>query len=144
MHARHPFPTRVTALLRGALAAACAAGVAGAAAACSGPSTARASAPSELAVSARGGVIELDNSTGRRVFYRIIERETSARVRWAPCVVGPDCQAFGPHSTVRLSYESVLGYAPGAREAVVFWWYAERTPAGRLAADSVRSVPITF
>jgi hypothetical protein len=142
-HSRRPFAARPP-LRRGALAVVAGIiGVVAGSAGCAGPSAARADSAT-VAVTSRAGAIELDNRTGRRVYYRVIERETSARVRWAPCVDLPECEGFGPNATVRIPYDGVTGYAPGARDAVVFWWYAAPTPTGELAADSVRSVVVGF
>lgn len=97
---------------------------------------------------ARGRTLELDNRSGRTVFYRAFEPELASRTRWTPCTDPTLCDHLVPNAGAQLPLEQVAGYAPGAREVVVFWWFA-RPDSGEAVdsaapADSVRSLRIAI
>ena len=98
-------------------------------------------APSFQAV-ARGQALELDNRSGRTVFYRAFHPDLAARTRWVPCTDTTACDHLVPNAGAQLPLEQVAGYAPSTREVVVFWWFATPDSSGTdsVAADSVRSV----
>ena len=96
---------------------------------------------------ARGRTLELDNRSGRTVFYRAFEPELASRTRWTPCTDPTLCDHLVPNAGAQLPLEQVAGYAPGAREVVIFWWFAAPDSARAdtaAPADSVRSVRIAI
>ena len=95
---------------------------------------------------ARGRTLELDNRSGRTVFYRAFEPELAARTRWEPCTDTAKCDHLVPNAGAQLPLEQVAGYAPGSREVVVYWWFAAPDSAapGSPPADSVRSLLVAI
>lgn len=112
---------------------------------CSGASNAEELPPFQA--SARGQALELDNRSGRTVFYRAFDPELASRTRWAPCTETSRCDHLMPNAGAQLPLEDVPGYAPGAREVLVFWWFAvpdSLNAEGGEVADTVRTVTVAL
>ena len=112
---------------------------------CTGEPAAAAAPPFQAV--ARGQALELDNRSGRTVFYRAFDPELAARTRWVPCTDPTTCDHLVPNAGAQLPLEEVAGYTPGKREVVVFWWFAapdSARGADSAAADSVRSLHVAI
>jgi len=94
-----------------------------------------------LEVLPRATDVRLRNLSDQAVFYFIAERETLNVLDWRPCVTA-DCPSVPPHAHLAVPHERIVGFAPGARDAVVFWWRAVPTGTGTFAADSIRTLTI--
>lgn len=94
-----------------------------------------------LEVLPRRADVQLRNLSDRAAYSFIAERETLALIDWRPCVTA-DCPSVAPHERLAVPHDRIVGYAPGAHEAVVFWWRAVPTGPGTFAADSIRSLII--
>lgn len=73
-------------------------------------------------VTASRGFLTLRNETPHAVHFVAIEEESSALVD-----LNPDPTAWPavpPNGEVRVAYEDIDGYAPGARRVRVYWWTA--------------------
>lgn len=112
---------------------------------CAGAPDAEAAPPFQAV--ARGQALELDNRSGRIVFYRAFEPELASRTRWVPCTEMQRCDHLAPNAGAQLPLEDVPGYAPDAREVLVFWWFAVPdvlNPEGGEVADTVRTVTVAL
>lgn len=76
----------------------------------------------EFAVAAGGGNVVLANNGEQPVYYVVLEKEFSARARWAPCVDASACARVDAGQQVRVPYAQITGYQAGAREALVYWY----------------------
>jgi hypothetical protein len=94
-----------------------------------------------LEVLPRPADVQLHNLSDRAAYYFIAERGILALIDWRPCVTA-DCPSVGPHERLTIPHERIIGFTPGAREAVVYWWHAAPTGAGTFTADSIRSLVI--
>ena len=90
-------------------------------------------------VTARAGSLRLANATEAAVYYFAIERETATRVDWIPCTNPSTCAAVDLHGQKSVPYQDILGYEPGDREAIVYWWHLDPVPSGGFRADSIRA-----
>jgi hypothetical protein len=84
-----------------------------------------------------------DNASAAPVYYFAAERNTLALIDWFP-VVGPGAPAVPARGSVTVPFTSIPGYAPGAAEAVVYWWQAVPDGAGGNEAGPFRSVVVRF
>lgn len=73
-----------------------------------------------LSVRAGSGELVLSNRLAEPIHYVAVEAETATRIdlyfdpsKWP---------AVAPGATTRLPYREVTGYAPGARDAVIYLW----------------------
>jgi hypothetical protein len=94
-----------------------------------------------LQVLPRAADVLIRNLSDQAAFYFIVERQTLALIDWRPCVTA-DCPSIAPHAHAAVTHERIAGFAPGAREAVVFWWRAVPTGSGTFAADSIHTLII--
>jgi hypothetical protein len=92
-----------------------------------------------LEVRPRDADVQLRNLSERPVFYFMAERETLTLIDWRPCVTA-ECPSVAAHALLTVPHEQIVGFTPGAREAVVFWWRAVPAGPGTFAADSIRSL----
>lgn len=112
---------------------------------CTGASAA--DEPPPFQAVARDGTLELDNRSGRTVFYRALDPDLAARARWVPCTDAAQCDHLAPNAGAQLPLDEVDGHVPGARQVTVFWWFAvpdSLNPGAGPVADSVRSVTVAF
>ena len=100
--------------------------------ACNGPTSVT---DDDFTIRATGREVVLSNDAVRPTFYLIVERETAAFIDFATCVQGRQCPQVGSGATVRVPYNGIIGYRPGAREAIVHWWRIVPSPAGPRADD---------
>jgi hypothetical protein len=107
--------------------------------ACSSPTAPRPDSP--LRVSAKGAAVRLENASARPVFYLVYERGAAAVINWAACV-DPACPAVAPGGRAAVPYPAIGGYAPGKREAIVWWWEAVAGPAGAPVPGAVHAVVV--
>lgn len=109
-----------------------------------GPS---AEAPSLLAgkvsVAAGSDGLSLLNQTERPVYFTAFERDLAARIQWAPCTSGSNCQVLvqGEHRV--LPWASVTGYLPTKPTYLVYWWNTEVGPDGRARVANMQSVSVS-
>jgi hypothetical protein len=117
-------------------------------AACAPPATRAAEQPAgapedaglRVEVDAPGRALTLANGDTATLYYQLFERRFAALVNWAPC--RPDimtCPAVAPNGRTRIPFDSIRGYGPDARDAIVYWWRLRRLPDGSARPDSVRS-----
>jgi hypothetical protein len=93
-----------------------------------------------LAVRAVPPALELVNRSAAPVYYFAIERGAAAFTDWAPCTDPSRCAAIATGRTASVPYGEITGYAPGAREAIVYWWHLVPGAQATSRPDSVRSV----
>lgn len=63
------------------------------------------------------------NPTERTIYYVVFERQYAARVNFAPCTDAPRCPSITPGAAETIPFARIGGYAPGAREAIVYYWH---------------------
>ncbi len=89
-----------------------------------------------VSVAATGSALRLTNQTQQPVFYAAFERGYLALILWAPCDDPEQCSRVEPGQTISIDYNSIGGYEPGAREAVVYWWHLIQKADGSFAPDN--------
>ena len=97
-----------------------------------------------LTVRAVPPALELINRDTAPVYFTIFEHRTAMVVRWAPCHDPSECQSVAGGAEVKVPFDSITGYEPGATAAILFWWQLRPDSAGGLTHDSVRSVNVTL
>ena len=95
-----------------------------------------------LAVSAALPSLRLQNSSAAPIYYFAVERESAALIDWAVCTDAPVCPTVPAHGRTVVPYDHIAGYAPGEREAIVYWWHLEPLGAGQFRADSIHAVVV--
>ena len=90
-----------------------------------------------LGVSAAHPSLQLQNSSATPIYYFAVERESTALIDWAVCTDAPACATVPAHGRTVVPYDQIVGYAPGEREAIVYWWHLEPLGAGQFRADSI-------
>jgi hypothetical protein len=88
--------------------------------------------------------LELANRDTAPVYFTVFEHQTAMVVRWAPCRDPSQCRSVAGGAEVRLPFDSITGYEPGATAAILYWWQLRPDSSGGLAHDSVRSVNLTL
>ncbi len=88
--------------------------------------------------------LELVNRDTAPVYFTIFEHQTAMVVRWAPCRDPSQCRSVPGGAEVKLPFDSITGYEPGATAAILFWWQLRPDSSGGLTHDSVRSVNVTL
>ncbi len=106
------------------------------------------SAPSEPAgphVDARlssAGLVA-SNRTPSDVYFTAFEREIVALIEWAPCGEPASCRPrLAPGADTTIPYQSIYGWGPASREAVVYWWHLVPTGADAYRPDSIRAIVV--
>ena len=87
-------------------------------------------------------VVRLSNRSSAPIYSFVVERQALAYVDWIPCTNPLTCQGLAPGQDSLIQYTAITGYAPGAEEAVVYWWHLIPKEGGGLKPDSVRGVVI--
>lgn len=82
------------------------------------------------------GGVRLRNSASFAVHYIVVERESAALINFAVCH-GPRCPQIPPRASRLIQEFEIAGYAPEAREAIVYWW---RATEGRPESDGLRHI----
>lgn len=73
-----------------------------------------------FSVRAENGSLVLRNGSESPIHYVAIEEETSDRM---DLYYDPEAwPELGPGEEIRLPYEQVPGYAPGATQIRIYWW----------------------
>jgi hypothetical protein len=90
-------------------------------------------------VTAGVGSLRLANTTEIPVYYVLIESETATRVDWIPCTNPSSCLQVAPRAEKTVPYQEIMGYEPGDREAILYWWHLEPAPADAFQPDSIRA-----
>lgn len=87
------------------------------------------------------GAVRIVNGTAEAVAYAVWNPDFLGL--FAPCVdATPACPRLGPGQTVDVADEDIVGYAPGAREAVVRWWRVIPDGAGGYQAGEVVEISV--
>jgi hypothetical protein len=96
-----------------------------------------------LTVTRNPPAFRFDNASAAPVYYFAAERNTLALIDWVPRVDSgvPTVPARGSRT---VPYAEVTGYAPGADEAVVYWWQAVPDGAGGIEAGPFRTLVVRF
>jgi len=97
-----------------------------------------------LAVRAAPPLLELTNQSPAPVYTFTIERQTAAYTDWAPCTDAARCAAIKTGVTASVPYTQIAGYAPGAREAIVYWWHLVPSGQATFRPDSLRAIVVTL
>jgi len=94
-----------------------------------------------LRIVAQNGALHLENVSDEPVFYFVYERQAAALINWAPCV-SRSCPSLAPRAQTTLAYSTIGGYAPGRREAIVWWWRAVPGPADAPVPGAVAAIVV--
>jgi hypothetical protein len=84
-----------------------------------------------LEATAAKPVLTLRNTTEFVVGYMVVEKNMATVALFPPC--GNNCPTIRQGESVAVSYSSIAGYTPAAREAIVMWWTYARRADGSLA-----------
>ncbi len=93
-----------------------------------------------LTVTRAAPSLELTNGSQAPVYYFAIESGARAYTEWVPCVNSTYCPPLATGDRISLAYSQIVGYFPGAKQAVVFWWHVVPGPADTPQPDSVRAI----
>jgi hypothetical protein len=93
-----------------------------------------------LSVRAVPPVLELTNQSPAPIYSFTIERGAAAYTDWAPCTDPSRCTAIRAGQTASMAYTQIAGYAPGAREAIVYWWHLVADAGTTFQPDSIRAL----
>jgi hypothetical protein len=83
--------------------------------------------------------LTLQNSSIVAINYFVVERVYAAGINWTACV-GANCPAVPAEGEVTVPFSQIAGYAPGAREAVVYWWHSVINGISGLRPDTIRAL----
>ena len=97
-----------------------------------------------LTVRATPPVLELTNQGAAPIYFFSIERGAAAFADWAPCTDPSRCAGITMGQTASVPYTQIAGYAPGAREAIVYWWHLIARDQSTLRPDSIRAVVVAL
>ncbi len=85
------------------------------------------------------GGVQIVNGTGVPVGYVVWNRAWLAL--FAPCIdTTPQCLRLPAGTTVTVALKDIGGYAPGANEAIVYWWRVVPDGDGGYRVDQVREI----
>lgn len=89
------------------------------------------------------GGVRIVNGTDEALAYAVWNPDFLGL--FAPCVdPTPACVRLGAWQTVDVADQDIVGYAPGAREAVVRWWRVIPDGAGGYRAGEVFEIPVSL
>ena len=91
-------------------------------------------------VTARVPTLRVMNRSDRPIYYFVVERESAASVDWRPCTQAETCPAVAPGAQAVVSFDRIVGYEPGEREAIFYWWHLVHAPQDAFAVDSIRAI----
>ena len=97
-----------------------------------------------LTVRAAPPVLELTNQGAAPIYFFTIERGAAAYTDWAPCTDASRCAGITMGQTASVPYTQIAGYAPGAREAIVYWWHLVASGPSPSRPDSIRAVVVAL
>lgn len=85
--------------------------------------------------------VQVVNGTGEPVGYVAWNRGWLAL--FAPCVdTTPQCLRLPAGGSVTIALKDLGGYAPGAPEAIVYWWRVIPGESGGFRVDKVREIVV--
>jgi hypothetical protein len=76
-----------------------------------------------LAVTARAGMLVIQNTGSEPLYTFTITREASALVDWLPCADPTRCQGIAPGARREVPYSEIYGYTQATREVIVYAWH---------------------
>lgn len=88
--------------------------------------------------------LRIVNNSGAPAYFFAVERQTAARINWAPCVDPAQCRAIAAGADTTVPYMAVAGWAPGAHEAIVYWWHLFPKTGDTFRADSIRALVVSL
>ena len=88
--------------------------------------------------------LRIVNNSGAPAYFFAVERETAARINWAPCVDPEQCREVAVGAETTVPYTAVAGWAPGAHEAIVYWWHLVPETGDTFHADSIRALVVSL
>ena len=97
-----------------------------------------------LTVRAAPPVLELTNQGAAPIYFFTIERGAAAYTDWAPCTDPSRCVGIKVGQTASVPYTQIAGYAPSAREAIVYWWHLIAGAQSTSRPDSIRAVVVAL
>ena len=97
-----------------------------------------------LTVRAAPPVLELTNQGAAPIYFFTVERGAAAYTDWAPCTDASRCAGITMGQTASVPYTQIAGYAPGAREAIVYWWHLVVSGPSTSRPDSIRAVVVAL
>ena len=89
-------------------------------------------------------VVALVNRDSAPVYFTVFEHQMAMVVRWAPCREPSECPSVPAGSELRLPFDSIAGYHPGATAAILYWYQLRADSAGGTTYDSVRSINLSL
>ncbi len=95
-----------------------------------------------LTVRAVPPILDLTNQSPAPVYVFTVERRAAAYTDWAPCTDPSRCAGITLGQTTSVPYTHIAGYAPGAREAIVYWWHLIAGAQSTFRPDSIRAVVV--
>jgi len=99
----------------------------------------------ELQARATADGLELTNNGDAPVYYRARDPHSLALSDQIPCADPANCSSVAARSRVTVPFEeSVVGYRPDTKLALVHWWHFVQRGDGSVAADEVRTVEVEF
>ena len=87
----------------------------------------------------QASALRILNSSDAPIYYFIVERQSAALVDWAPCTKPSTCPSVAAHGDAEVPFSRIVGYEPGEREAIFYWWHLLPVPAGGFQVDSIRT-----
>jgi hypothetical protein len=90
-------------------------------------------------ISTARGTLTVRNAAAHTVAIRLIEFETSKRVRLAPCTVAT-CATVRPGERRAFPATDAIGWSADARDVLVHVWSMTPGPDGTLVAEQLETV----
>ncbi len=92
-----------------------------------------------LAIETGASEVRLHNRTSAPVYAAVVEREHLALYDGGPCTNPAQCDGIDPGERRNIPYAEIVGYKPGAKEAVVLWWHLVPAPGGGYSPHTIHS-----
>jgi len=88
----------------------------------------------------RDSALRITNSSAAPIYYFAVERQSAASVDWGPCTNPSTCASVvAAHAVVQVPFSQIVGYEPGEREAILYWWHLIPSPGSGFQVDSIRA-----
>jgi hypothetical protein len=98
----------------------------------------------QLEVVSAHSEVQLTNASASTTFFFICESDTAALINWRASVDPAVCASVSPGAQVAVPDSAIMGSAPGKQAAIVWWWRAEKSPAGPPVPGVLHSVAVRF
>jgi hypothetical protein len=98
----------------------------------------------QLSVRTAPPLLELTNESPAPVYSFTIERQAATYTDWVPCTDAAHCAAIKTGAAASVPYTQIVGYAPGAREAIVYWWHLVPSDQATFQPDTLRAIVVTL